>query len=156
MLLLAAASALLVYAALCDVATRQIPNWTSLAILSLGVLLRAADRQIPIALAFATPLFVFATILWRLGALGGGDVKLLTAASTIIPFPEVIRFLPMVALSGGVLALICLTLEKSAARWSGTQVAVALARRFPAAARPGTLPYGAAIAAGAGICLTWP
>jgi prepilin peptidase CpaA len=153
---LAGAGLVLVYAAVSDVATRTIPNWTSLAILSVGLLLRAADRQLWIALPFAAVLFIFTALLWRFGALGGGDVKLLVATSTIIPFPQVIYFVPMVGLAGGALALVYILIEKSAGLWGRTAIAVYLGHRFPAANQPGILPYGTAIAAGAFVCLAWP
>jgi prepilin peptidase CpaA len=123
------------------------------AILSLGLLLRAADRQIQISLAFAAVLFVLAALMWRFGALGGGDVKLLAATSTIIPFPQIIYFVPMVALAGGVLALAYLLLEKSARLWGRTPLAVYLGQRFPDSHQSGVLPYGMAIAAGAFLSL---
>jgi prepilin peptidase CpaA len=153
-LLLAAAGVTLTYAALSDIATREIPNWASLSVLSCGVVLRLADNQIWLSLASAIAVFVFAVILWRLGALGGGDVKLLAAASTLIPFPQSINFLPMVALCGGALAVVHILLSKTAPAWCHTAWAATIARKFPAAGQR-SLPYGTAIAAGAFASLAW-
>jgi prepilin peptidase CpaA len=153
---LAGAGLVLVFAAVSDIAKRTIPNWASVAILGLGLLLRTADRQIQITLAFAVVVFAFSALMWRFGALGGGDVKLLAATSTIIPFPQVIYFVPMVALAGGVLALVYILLEKSAGLWGRTALAAYLGRRFPDSHQSGVLPYGMAIAAGAFLSLARP
>src|SRR5580692_367790 len=99
---------LLVVAALHDVAARTIPNWVSLCLLVLGVLLRCVDGKLLAALGLGVVVFAVATFCWKRGWMGGGDVKLLAAAATFVPPPHVGDMLVAVTLTGGVVGLIYL------------------------------------------------
>src|ERR1700679_2466026 len=58
---------LLVGAALHDVAARTIPNWVSLALCGLGVLLRFIDHNLLAGLSLGLVVFAVATLCWRRG-----------------------------------------------------------------------------------------
>jgi len=152
------AAALLAVAALHDIALRIIPNAIPLALLCVGLLLRAHDGGILLGGAFALVVFAGSFLCWRRGWMGGGDVKLLGATALVVPPFEVGSFLVLTAQCGGLLALLYLLLSRTV--------------RLPPPGRLGTchlfarvlraerwricrgapLPYGFAIAAG-GITL---
>ena len=76
-----AASALLLLAAWCDLATRTIPDSISVALALLGLLTRAAEGLAPVAVSLLVAAVLFAAFLplHARGAFGGGDIKLITA-----------------------------------------------------------------------------
>jgi len=99
----------LAIATICDLRTREIPDWLSIALLVWGLVAKLAGWiQLPwmaLAMGFALGLMVTLPFFW-LGGLGGGDVKLITALGWVIgPVGLLITLLAM-ALTGGVLALI--------------------------------------------------
>jgi prepilin peptidase CpaA len=107
------AMGLLGYAALHDLAARTVPNWVSVAILGLGAAIRLGDHSLIAGLAIVVITFVILTVIWRFGAIGGGDVKLWSASALLISphwQPEM-SFITQVALTGGVLALLYLGLR---------------------------------------------
>ena len=148
-----AALTLVVVAALQDVRERLIANRLSLLLLGTGVLhhmVTAASiaEWLAIAggaLAVAAIVFLVGFALWRLGSLGGGDVKLLVAATFFVGLDGVSVLLAGTALAGGALALAYLL---------APAFLPMLADRYtrPDAPAPGghqrSLPYGVAIAAG--------
>jgi prepilin peptidase CpaA len=106
------AAALLVYAALHDLAARTVPNWLPLALLGIGVALRLIDHSLLLGLMACLLTFLLLFGIWVLGAVGGGDVKLWAAAALLVPptlQPEALFFLRTVVLGGG-LALLYLGL----------------------------------------------
>lgn len=148
--LLLGAGMLLIAAAVSDLRRFVIPNWIGLALVALYVVRCAAfgvsgaplaPMALPLALASST-LLVGAGLFYH-GWLGGGDVKLLTAATLWIPPERFVSFLALTALLGGVLAVVV--------------AAATLVRRPALADRPTArhvaalrLPYGVAIS-GAGL-----
>jgi prepilin peptidase CpaA len=76
---------LLIAGALHDVAARTIPNWVSLGLFVLGVVLRLLDSTLLAGLSLGLVVFAVAVFCWRRGWLGGGDVKLLAAAAIFVP-----------------------------------------------------------------------
>ena len=74
-------TALLGIAVLNDVATRTIPEIAPLGLVLIGVVLRAANGEVPAALGTSVAVFVLGAASWRLGWIGGGDVKLLAACA---------------------------------------------------------------------------
>lgn len=135
-LLLALLAALLVGACWCDLKARTIPNGLNLAVALLAVpfwwsvgLALWPDAALQVGMA----LLVFAAfaIAFALGAMGGGDVKLVAAIALWLPFQAVFALLFVMSLAGGVLTL-------------------ALWLRHRLARREGQLeiPYGVAIAFG--------
>ena len=108
--LLGALAIALVIAAVTDLRSRQIDNWLNAAIaagaplfwLASGLSLGAVGLQIAVALAV---LIVLAG-LFAMGAMGGGDVKLLTALALWIEPTGFLKLLIIMALLGGVLTII--------------------------------------------------
>ena len=148
-----AATILLVAAALHDLAFRTVPNWLSVAVLGIGVVRAGFDHRLLYSLTSAALLFIAAALCWRRGLMGGGDVKLLAASAALLPVGGWGEFLLLVALCGGVLAVIYLVLQHlirtpSRARPWSLLGRVLKAERWRVARR-GPLPYASAIAAGA-------
>lgn len=108
-LLCALAIALLI-AAFTDIRSRRIANWLNGAI-ALGAPLYwyASDLALwpDVAWQFGVALATFAvlSILFAIRAMGGGDVKLLTALALWIPPLAYLNLLTMMALLGGVLTI---------------------------------------------------
>jgi prepilin peptidase CpaA len=144
--------ALVLVAAASDIRSMLIPNWVSIA-LALAFLPAAWTAQMSLAeigLHAATGLVVFLAgfALFALGVLGGGDVKVIAAASVWTGTAALSPFAFWTTAAGGVLAL-----------------AMLLARRSmkPADTRPAFLnrlldpakgiPYAVAIAVGAIVSL---
>jgi prepilin peptidase CpaA len=146
MTLSAAAIALLLWAALSDLAHRRIPNGI-VAALALLALIRMGsgaasswDWTLLADLAAGLGVFAAGAAAFQLGLLGGGDVKLLAAGALWAGASALWPFLFLTALAGGLLAL-------------GFALAIGAARLRAARDWRPTLPYGVAIAAG-GILVT--
>ena len=155
---------LLAFAAWRDVATRTIPDGVSLALAVSGLTLRGLEgwEALVTSLAVAAVLFLVLFICHMRGAIGGGDVKLLTALALGLPPIGSFQLLFATALAGGVLAVLYLGLRHllpalgiAPARPASSaaalrRIAVAEARRIH---RRGPLPYGVAIAIGGALVL---
>jgi prepilin peptidase CpaA len=100
---------LLAVAALCDLKSREIPDWISLALLALAVVATALGWhgvvwwQLAAGLALG---FALTAPLFYMGGIGGGDVKLVAALGAVLGAWGLLAALFWVALAGGVLALI--------------------------------------------------
>jgi len=141
--------ALVIAAALRDVATFTIPNRLCLAL---------AAAFLPAALAGGLPVSVFAAhlgvglamlvagmVMFSLRWIGGGDAKLFAAAALWLGPSAAPLFLFGASLAGGGLALLLVTLRRAPVRPLAALGPAWLARL----AEPGEgVPYGAAIAAG--------
>lgn len=144
-------------AAFTDLRSRTIPNWLTFSFLGIGLALRSfagtaglldGFAGVGIALGFALPLFV-------LGALGGGDGKLLMGVGALLGVDRLWIALLATALAGGVLAAAEMVRRRAVV---GTLLGVhsVLIAPQPFSAwktvrTPGslTIPYGIAIAVGA-------
>ena len=144
---LALLAALLIGAGAQDLRTMHIANGFSLAIAGLfvvwaGVELSAGRMSLAtLAMAIGCAVLVFAVgaAAFAVGALGGGDVKLLAAVTLFAGPAGVVDFLAITAIAGGLLGLAML---------AGAPLGQpALAGPLRARLRRG-LPYGPAIAAG--------
>jgi prepilin peptidase CpaA len=136
------------FAAVTDLFTMTIPNRLTLG-LAVGFFLLAPIaglgwQDILSHMAGGATMLLAGILLFSLGWLGGGDAKLLAAASLWLGFDQLAMFLTYTAAFGGALALAILA-------YRGTPVSA-----FPLpgwAARLHTkgegMPYGVAIAAGA-------
>ena len=140
---------LLAVAALQDSARLRISNLLPIAILLLGFV---AIALVGPAFALWQNLLVFVatltlgTLLFGMGRLGGGDVKLLAATALWFDLGGAWRFVLAVMIAGGVLALLVLAVRMIG--WSE-----AARRRFVILTPKGGIPYGVAIAAGAVLAL---
>ena len=136
--LLAALAIALLIAAVSDLRTRLIHNWLTFGIAAAAPaywwasglsLWPGVAGQIGLGLAaFAALAGLFAA-----GAMGGGDVKLLTALALWLPWKPFLQLVVIMALLGGVLTLVCVAWHRMARRNGKLEV-----------------PYGVAIA-GAGL-----
>ncbi|HEY8571547.1 A24 family peptidase [Phenylobacterium sp.] len=129
--------ALLAIAAASDLRRYLIPNWMPAA-LAAGALVLAfpmgGDEWVSRGLAFLITAVV--TIgLWLVRGLGGGDTKLLMAASLWMPLATLPAFAMAVAVAGGVQAIVTLILRRV---------------RPPPEGHPGRrrMPYAVSIAVG--------
>jgi prepilin peptidase CpaA len=119
-----------------DLKTRTIPNWLNLAI-ALGAVAFWLSIGLPVwpeialrvGVAFVT-FWVFAAA-FAMGAMGGGDVKLIAALALWLPWQAVLVLLFLMSIAGGVLTLAYLIRHKLAKREEKLEI-----------------PYGVAIAFG--------
>ncbi|WP_035178684.1 prepilin peptidase [Acidocella facilis] len=151
--------ALLVYAAVHDVAVRTVPNSVSALVLLTGFGLRLLEHDLLPALLAALLVFIALFGIWALGLMGGGDVKLWAATTLLVPpgwLPQ-LMFLADVMLLGGILGLLYLFLSfvvgKPAASRAGSRLARALRTERWRIRRRGPLPYACAIAGGAFVAI---
>ncbi|HZF46678.1 MAG TPA: prepilin peptidase [Sphingomonadaceae bacterium] len=134
--LLAALAIALLVAAFTDIRSRQISNWLNAAI-ALGAPLfwwasgLSLWPGVAIQLAVALACFVVLAGLFAIRAMGGGDVKLLTALALWIPPSQFATLLIVMALVGGLLTIVL----------GGWHVARRQRDRL-------AVPYGVAIACG--------
>jgi prepilin peptidase CpaA len=108
--LMLASTALLLAAAAADLALRRVPNAVPLTLAVVGLGLRLGAGSLLGGLAAAALVFALAAFCWRRGWMGGGDVKLLAAATLTVPPLRAPGLLFAVALAGGGLAALYLLL----------------------------------------------
>ena len=103
---------LLIFAAICDVRTRLIENWTVLAILVLAVgkLLYQPSEFLSLILAFLSALPLL--FLWLKGGMGGGDVKLIGASLCYLGIGRLLPFWVIFMLDLVGLMLLCAVRNK--------------------------------------------
>lgn len=139
----AAATVVFLIASYHDLRHRSIPNFIPIAIAAAAVAKWLAVGEWAAALwalAAAAAVFAVTALLFAQGWIGGGDVKLVGAAVFLLGAPAAPRFLLLMALIGGVIAVAML---------------LGLGRRAVARTAPDTprsrptIPYGVAIAAAA-------
>ena len=134
--LIAILAAMLLVAATGDLRTRTIPNWLNAAI-ALGAipfwLVSGLSFWPEMAIQIGVALAVFAlfALAFQLGAMGGGDVKMVAALALWLPLGAVIKLLVIMSIAGGVLTALMLVRHRLAK--SGKELEI---------------PYGVAIAFG--------
>ena len=157
---LIAAISLFAVIAYSDVRSRRISNPLSLAIAILGLVrivlaydaVAAAQTVAAASITFAATFLLF----WR-GAIGGGDAKLIAATVLLIGSHGLLRFLFLMSICGGVLALTTLAQDQFRVRhWHSHQARKALGtettNRITETTNT-TVPYGVAVAAAGVISL---
>jgi prepilin peptidase CpaA len=132
--LIALLAAALVAAAVGDWRSRTIPNWLNGAIALLAIPFWWASGLSPwpdVALQIGLAVAVFAVfaLAFHLGAMGGGDVKMLAALALWLPLGALFELLVIMSLAGGVLT-----------------VAMLIPHRMLKSAGKPEIPYGIAIA----------
>jgi prepilin peptidase CpaA len=147
--------AILVCSALHDFAVRTVPNAYSVILFALGMSIRVLSggvHSLEWGMVAALIVFALTFTFWRLGWMGGGDVKLLTAASIFVSPLMVPMMIAGTALAGGVLALMFVVGRRIARRPRASRPAQFVPRILRCEQwrlhRGGPLPYAAAIAAG--------
>ncbi len=148
--LLGVFAVLVLIAALKDLSSFTIPNWIpaalAVAFVPVALLAGAGWIQIGVSVLVGLALLVAGIVMFALKWLGGGDAKLLAAASLWLGLPGLPPFLLYTGVAGGVLALSLLGLRSAWVR----PFAMGGPRWVDRLATPGAAtPYGVAIAAGA-------
>jgi prepilin peptidase CpaA len=134
--LIAILAAMLIVAATGDLRTRTIPNWLNGAIALAAIpfwfvsgLNVWPDMAIQVGVALAV--FALFALAFHLGAMGGGDVKMVAALALWLPLGAVIKLLVIMSIAGGVLT-----------------VAMLVRHRVAQSGKELEIPYGVAIAFG--------
>jgi prepilin peptidase CpaA len=126
-------------AALHDFAVRTVPNLYSVVLFAAGFVAAAI-------------VFLVTFVFWRLRWMGGGDVKLLTAAAIFVAPLAVPMLVAATALAGGALALLFIAGGRLAKQPAATRPRAFVSRVLRCEQwrlrRGGPLPYAAAIAVG--------
>jgi len=135
-ILLGALAAMLLAACWCDLKARNIPNALNLAIALLAIpfwwsLGLELWPDAALQLGVAAIVFGLFAIAFAMGAMGGGDVKLVAAIALWLPFQAVAALLFIMSIAGGVLTLAMWIRHKLARRSEQLEI-----------------PYGVAIAFG--------
>jgi prepilin peptidase CpaA len=94
--------------ALCDIASRRVPNLLTLPAILCGLLLHlllAGARDLLFSLAAGALCGSLFFVLYLAGGMGAGDVKLMAAMGCLSGLPQVPMLLLATALAGGVMAL---------------------------------------------------
>ncbi|HEV2748832.1 MAG TPA: prepilin peptidase [Allosphingosinicella sp.] len=135
-LLVAILAAALVVAATGDLRSRRIPNWLNAAIALLAIPFwwfagLTLWPEVGLQIGIAAGVFLLFALAFQLGAMGGGDVKLVSALALWLPPLAVLKLLVIMSLAGGVLTL-----------------AMLVRHRLGKTPGPLEIPYGVAIAFG--------
>ena len=143
-----------------DVRQRRIPNWLTVGGTVAALVLRSFIGLDALwsGLAGGAVGLSLGVLLFAIGAMGAGDGKLLAAVGSSLGLTVFVQALPLIAIAGGVLALVVTT-------WTGTLIPTLLRfrelithvvslgrmgeRRTLATPGAVTVPYGVAVAAGA-------
>jgi prepilin peptidase CpaA len=116
-IILAALAVLVIVAAITDWRSRTIENWLNAAI-AIGALLwwwangYALWPSIAMLVAQAVVTFALFAGMFALGAMGGGDVKMITALALWFPPAEFFHLISVMAIAGGLLTLAMLIRHK--------------------------------------------
>jgi prepilin peptidase CpaA len=107
-LLLALLAVLLLAASWLDLKSRTIPNKLNLAIALLAIPFWWAAGldlwpSVAIQIGLAALVFALFTIAFMIGAMGGGDVKMLGALALWIPAADLLPLIVIMSIAGGVL-----------------------------------------------------
>ena len=97
--------AFVVTAAVSDIAWRRIPRWLTLAALVCGLLYHAVYGGIVTAIVAALIGFASGLALFQLGAIGGGDVKLITALGAMLGFSHWVFAMEVAIFASALIAL---------------------------------------------------
>ena len=117
----------LIRAAWGDLQTRTIPNWLNILIAAGAPLWWwthgwALWPDIVLQLGFALTIFAIFAGCFAIGAMGGGDVKLITALSLWLPLTPLVRMLFVMSLLGGLVTLVTLVAHRMLKRSGSPEV----------------------------------
>lgn len=144
---------LLVFAAVSDIRSLQIPNSIPIAItglFALGALSAGLDVwSFGQHYAIGLGVLVAGAGLFAMNVMGGGDVKLLAAASIWFEWTDLFGLLLMTAIFGGVLALLVLVMRRFRGAAPFATALPWMAERGDDGSSSVAIPYGVAISAAA-------
>lgn len=150
--LLLAGVAIVLAAAVHDVAARTVPNWMAAALAVLGFMVQAISGHLVAGIVAGLIVFVVAAFCWRRGWMGGGDVKLLGAVAILVPAGHLAQFIVAVTAAGAVLAIAYFIARRIVPSPRTRRPTRLIARAARAEcwriSRGGPLPYALAIATG--------
>ena len=148
--LAAAFAGLVLLGAIRDLVSYTIPNWISLAVVALfpvaALCAGMPVTTIGLHLGIGVAVLVAAMAMFALRWIGGGDAKLFAAAALWMGWPEVVDFVLLTAISGGVLAAALMSMRTTALR---PMVLLGPPWLVKLSEPGGAAPYGVAIAVGA-------
>lgn len=134
-ILVAVLAAMLIVVIIGDLRRRIIPNRLNAAIALLALpywwLSGLSLTDIAMQIGVAAGVFALFALAFRLGMMGGGDVKLVTALALWLPYAALAKLLVVMSIAGGILT-----------------VAMIVRRRFEKTGGKPEVPYGVAIAIG--------
>jgi prepilin peptidase CpaA len=152
---------LMILAAMTDVTTYRIPNWltglTAVLFFPMAFLTGMPLMEFGWHLLAGVILFVVGYGLFTLRVFGGGDAKLMAAAGLWFGTGEVMTFLLMTSIAGGVLALSYAAWSAISKNWGNNAATLdAVVGKKLKKAGP-KLPYGFALCVGAILAFpnTW-
>ena len=153
-------------AAWADLRSRRIPNWLTLGVLVSGLGLRALDGLTSLAQGVlgAGLGLAIAVVLFGLGAMGGGDGKLLIGVGAFLGHERFVGALLLIGVLGGVLGIV--EAVRRGVILPSMLHAAGMIRRWVTLGRSGeirtlktpgavTVPYGVALALGSGVGWFW-
>lgn len=152
----------LLWAVVCDLRGRRIPNLVSGAVFVTGLVACGLDGGVRMVLSGLAAFMLLGLAIypaWRAGGIGGGDLKLAAATGIWVGLPHLLWFVLATAVAGGIVAAVCYMVARAPARAEvrANLMLAALHGDLPAVAshRKGhpSVPYAFAIAAGAGVAL---
>ena len=148
-ILLSVLPVLVITAGMTDLTSMTIPNWISLglmvAFVPAALAVGLSPGQIALHFGVAIAALALGVALFALNLLGGGDAKLIAAASLWLGMDAGLVFLLATAVAGGLFSLSLIL-----ARGAASPLAVAGPPWLGRLLEPkGDIPYGVAIAAGA-------
>lgn len=134
-ILLGTLALLLLVACWYDVRERTIPNLLNLAIALLAIpfwwsIGLALWPDIAVQIGVAAIVFALFAIAFAIGAMGGGDVKLIGALALWLPFQAVLLLLFIMSMAGGVLTLAYYLHHRFARRTDRLEIPYGLAIAF--------------------------
>jgi len=133
-----------------DIRYRRIPNWTVLVVFGLSVPWLWLGPGPPVLSALSAMLIAFA-LTWPLyffGLFGAGDSKLLISVSLFVGLQKLLVFFVVVAVAGGIIALVSLMTEPARA--------LVLFHMRGKGGYGKEVPYGVAIAIATVLVVAWP
>ena len=142
--------ALFIVAAYGDVKTLRIPNVLVAAVALLGVTRLIVIGDLSVALytvATSLPLLIVGFVLFWKGFVGGGDVKLITAAALLVGYNNLFPFLLCMSICGALISLAVLVIHRYLPLYAGPRLTVLLPKARLA------VPYGVAISTAGGVTL---
>lgn len=144
--------ALVIIAGVHDLTTMKIPNWISVVLFAAffptALLVGLPVKDILLSLGLATGVLVVGFVMFALRVIGGGDAKLLAAASLWVGVSSVLYFFLYVALAGGAMSIMLIVSRK----WFSYLPIGRIPNWVSRLMEPkGDIPYGVAIAVAAAL-----